>query len=181
MKSHVPVFVDHIAFGMPVLIHAIPEDLDELLQDCRLAAIAPLRKARRVVVVAIHTAFMLVVGILSAEDCGTDGAGEVLDVILSVQPKGVGGFFVAGWCRAAAGGCEWDVWWTCHGSQYGCMRDAAAEVNWPPKTSLVVVACFEAAMCLSVAGTCSEASNLEFRNLNGLDAGLLKCQRSSRR
>ena len=61
MQSDVPVFVNHVTFGMPVLIHTIAEDLDELLQDGCLTSIALLRKFGGVVVVAVYIAFVLVV------------------------------------------------------------------------------------------------------------------------
>lgn len=61
MQSDVPVFVYHITFGVPVLIDSVAEDLDELLQDGGLTSIALLRKLGRVMVVAVHIAFVLVV------------------------------------------------------------------------------------------------------------------------
>ena len=61
MQSDVPVFVNHVTFGMPVLIHTIAEDLHELLQDGSLTSIALLRKFGGVVVVAVYIAFVLVV------------------------------------------------------------------------------------------------------------------------
>jgi hypothetical protein len=70
---------------MPVLVYAIPEDFHELFQDGRLTSIALLRKFRRVVVVAVHAAFMFVVRILGAENGRANRAGKVLNVVLSVQ------------------------------------------------------------------------------------------------
>jgi len=46
-----------------MLINAISEDLHELLQNGRLAAVALLRKSSRVVVVTIDAAIMLVVAV----------------------------------------------------------------------------------------------------------------------
>ena len=70
---------------MPVLVHAIPEDLYELFQYGGLAAIALLRKLGRVVVVAVDVAFVLVVAILRAKDGRADAAGKVLNVVFTVQ------------------------------------------------------------------------------------------------
>ena len=70
---------------MPVLIDTIAEDFDELLQNGGLASIALLRELRRVVVMAVHVAFVLVVRILRTEDGRAHAAREMLDVILSVQ------------------------------------------------------------------------------------------------
>ena len=52
---------------MPVLILAVAEYLDELLQDRRVATVAPLCKLCRVVEMAIYLAFMFVVGVLGSE------------------------------------------------------------------------------------------------------------------
>ena len=70
---------------MPVLIDAVPENLHKLLQNRRLATIALLRELRAVVVMAVDVAFVLVVGVLGAEDGGADGAGEVFDVVFAVE------------------------------------------------------------------------------------------------
>ena len=61
MQSDVPVFMYHITFRVPVLVDSVAEDLDELLQDGSLTPIALLREFGRVVVVAVHIAFVLVV------------------------------------------------------------------------------------------------------------------------
>ena len=61
MKPDIPVLVNHIALRVPVLIHTIAKDLDELLQDGCLAAIAFLRELCRIVVMTVHVALMLVV------------------------------------------------------------------------------------------------------------------------
>jgi hypothetical protein len=44
-----------------MLIDSIAKDFHELLQDCRLTSVALLREFGRVMVVAIHIAFVLVV------------------------------------------------------------------------------------------------------------------------
>lgn len=67
-----------------MLIDAIPEDLDKLFEDRRLAAITFLRKSGGVVIVTIHIAFVLVVAIRGAENRWADAACEMLDVILSI-------------------------------------------------------------------------------------------------
>lgn len=85
MQSHIPVFVDHVALWVPMLVLTISEYLHELFQNRRLTAVTSLCKLGGIVVVAIDAALMLVVAILCAEHCRTHGAGEVLDVILSVE------------------------------------------------------------------------------------------------
>lgn len=75
---------------MPVLILSIPKYLDKLLEDSCLAAIAPLGEPCRIVVMAENVALMFVVAVLGAKDGGTDGAGEVLDVVFPVQGGDVG-------------------------------------------------------------------------------------------
>lgn len=74
---------------MPVLVDAIPEDLDKLLQDCSLTPIASLRKSSGVVEVAVHAAFVFIVRILCSKDCRTHGTREVFDVVLLVQRSDV--------------------------------------------------------------------------------------------
>jgi hypothetical protein len=75
---------------MPVLVLAVSEDFNKLLEDCRLAAIAALGKLGRVVVVAVHLAVVLVVAVLGAKDGRAEGAGEVVNMILSLQGGDVG-------------------------------------------------------------------------------------------
>jgi hypothetical protein len=69
---------------MPMLIYSIPEYLHELLQNCCLASVALLRKLRAVMVMAVDTAFVLVVGVLGAKHGWTDRASEMLDVVFPV-------------------------------------------------------------------------------------------------
>ena len=69
---------------MPMLVLSIAENFDELLQDRRLATIAPLCKLGRIVIVAVHTALVLVVAVRSPKNRGTDRTCEMLDVVLSV-------------------------------------------------------------------------------------------------
>lgn len=75
---------------MPVLVLAVPVNFHKLLENCSLAAIASLRKLRRVMVMTIHVAIVLVVAVLCAKDRGTQGACEMVDVILSVESGDVG-------------------------------------------------------------------------------------------
>lgn len=82
--------MDHVALGVPMLVLAISEDLDELLQDCRLAAAAALSELRGVVVVAVDLAIMLIITILSPEHCWTKRAGEMVDMILVIESGDVG-------------------------------------------------------------------------------------------
>ena len=73
-----------------MLIHAISEDLHKLLQNRRLTPVALLRKLGRIMIVAVDIPFVLVIRVLSAEDGGTDAAGEVLDVVFAVEGGDVG-------------------------------------------------------------------------------------------
>jgi hypothetical protein len=70
---------------MPVLIHAVPEDLHELFENGGLTAIALLRKLGRVVVVAVDAAVVLVVGVRGAKHRRANTAREVLDVIFAIE------------------------------------------------------------------------------------------------
>jgi hypothetical protein len=68
-----------------MLILAIPEDLDELLKNRCLAAIASLGKLGGIVEVAVYLAIMLVVTILRPKYCRTHRASEVVNVVFSIQ------------------------------------------------------------------------------------------------
>jgi hypothetical protein len=67
-----------------MLVLAVPEYLDELLQDCSLASIASLCELRRVVVMTVYLTFMLVVAILRTEDSWAHRTGEMLDVVFPI-------------------------------------------------------------------------------------------------
>src|SRR3569833_3137639 len=69
---------------------AVPEDLDKLLEDGGLAAIAPLCELGRIVVVAVYLAVMLVIAVLSTEHGVAEGAGEVVDMIFALEGSDVG-------------------------------------------------------------------------------------------
>ena len=73
-----------------MLVLAIPEDLDKLLEDSGLAAITSLSEVCGVVVVAVYGILMFVVAILGTEDRRTYRACKVLDVELSIQCCDVG-------------------------------------------------------------------------------------------
>jgi len=55
-----------------VLILAVSEDLDELLEDSCLATITPLCELSRIVIEAIYLAAILVVAIVCGKDDRTD-------------------------------------------------------------------------------------------------------------
>ena len=85
VQADVPELMDHVAFGVPVLVLAVTEDLDELFEDGGLAAVAPLGELGRVMVVAVDAAIVFVVAVLGAEDGGAEGTGEVVDVVLAIE------------------------------------------------------------------------------------------------
>ena len=72
-----------------MLILPVPEDFYKLLQDGRLAAIASLCKSGRVVVVAIDIALVLIVAVLGAKDCRTDGTSKVLNVVFAIESSDI--------------------------------------------------------------------------------------------
>ena len=88
-EPDVPEFMDHVALRVPVLVLAVAVDLDELLENGRLAAVAALRELGRVVVVAVDVAPVLVVAVLGAKGRRAHGTGEVIDVVLSVDGRHV--------------------------------------------------------------------------------------------
>jgi hypothetical protein len=75
---------------MPVLVLSVAEDLHELLENGRLAAITALCELCRVVVVAIDIAVVLIVAILSAEDGRAKGACEVVYMVFAIESGYVG-------------------------------------------------------------------------------------------
>ena len=72
-----------------MLILPIPEDFHKLFEDGRLTSVTPLCKPRRVVIVAVHPPFMLVVAILGTECCRANRASKVIDVVLVIQRSNV--------------------------------------------------------------------------------------------
>jgi len=75
---------------MPVLVLAVTKDLDELLQDGGLAALATLGEACGIVVVAINLPIVLIIAVLCSKYRRAQGAGEVIDVVLAFQRRDVG-------------------------------------------------------------------------------------------
>jgi hypothetical protein len=53
--------MDHVALRMPVLILAIAEYFDKLLENGSMTAVASLSKSRRVVVMTVNVTFVLIV------------------------------------------------------------------------------------------------------------------------
>ena len=76
--------VDHVALGVPAFVSHIAVDLDKLLQDRTVAPGALCGKPSRVVVMAVHVAFVLVIRILRPKERGAHRAGEVVHMELLV-------------------------------------------------------------------------------------------------
>jgi hypothetical protein len=76
--------VDHVTFWMPALVAHVPIDLHELLQNCGVATRTFCRKARRIMIMAVHVAVVFIIRVLWPEKRRTYGAREMLDVELSV-------------------------------------------------------------------------------------------------
>jgi len=75
---------------MPMLVLAVPEDFDKLLEDGCLAAITPLGKLGRIMVVAIDLAIVFVVAVRRAKYCWTHRTGKVVDMVFAVESSDVG-------------------------------------------------------------------------------------------
>jgi hypothetical protein len=75
---------------MPVLVLAVSEDFDKLLENRGLTPIAALSKPRRVMVMAINVSFVFIVAILGTEHGRANRTGEVLDMIFALQSCDVG-------------------------------------------------------------------------------------------
>lgn len=74
---------------MPVLVLAIAEYFNKLLQDGGVAAIALLSKLGRIMVTAVDVAIVLIVAILSAEDRRAQRTSEMVYMVLSVKRSDV--------------------------------------------------------------------------------------------
>jgi hypothetical protein len=74
---------------VPVLILPIPEDFHELLENGCPAAIAFLCEPGRVMEMAVDLPIVFIIAILRAKDGRTQGAGEMIDVIFSVERRDV--------------------------------------------------------------------------------------------
>jgi hypothetical protein len=72
-----------------VLVLSAPEDLHELFQDCSLTAVASLRKASGIMVVAVNFVAMFVIAILCTKCCGADGTSEVVDMVFAIERSNV--------------------------------------------------------------------------------------------
>lgn len=68
-----------------MLVLTVAEYLDELLENCCLAAIAALSELRRVVIMAIYVAIMLIVAVLRPENRGAECAREVVDMVFAIE------------------------------------------------------------------------------------------------
>lgn len=73
-----------------MLILTITENLHELLKNRGLTTIAALCEFGRVVVMTVNTAFVLVVTVGCAKDCGANRACEMFDVVFAVEGSNVG-------------------------------------------------------------------------------------------
>lgn len=73
-----------------MLILAVPEYLDELLEDGCLATVATLRELGGIVVMTINLAFMFVVAVFGTEDGRAYRTGKMFDVIFPFQRSDVG-------------------------------------------------------------------------------------------
>lgn len=73
-----------------MLILPVSEDFDKLFENGILAALAALRKFGRIMVMAVHMVFVLIIAIFGTELCRADGAREMLDMVLPVQGGDVG-------------------------------------------------------------------------------------------
>lgn len=70
---------------MPILLDAIAVDFNELLKDCRCAALAFLSESRRVVKVAVYVSIVFVITLLGFECLGAYRALEVFQVVFPTQ------------------------------------------------------------------------------------------------
>lgn len=73
-----------------MLILAISHNLDELLEDRGLTAMALCRKLRGIVVMAVNLAIVLIIRILGAKDRRANAARKMLNVVFPVQGSNVG-------------------------------------------------------------------------------------------
>lgn len=83
-----------------MLILAIAEDFDKLLENSCLTAIAALREFGRVVVVAVYISLVLVIAILGAKDGRTYRAGKVFDMVFAIESSDIGSAEGASTCMA---------------------------------------------------------------------------------
>jgi hypothetical protein len=100
MQTDVPVFVNHITLRVPVLILTITKDFNKLFENSSLTAVAALSKLGRVMVVAVYVSFMFVVAVLSTKDGRTYRAGEMFDVVFTIERGNVGSTKSTSTCMA---------------------------------------------------------------------------------
>jgi hypothetical protein len=72
-----------------MLILTVAEYLHELFEYGIVTTMTPLREARRVMIVAIDISLVFVVAVLSSEYCWAQRAGEMLNVVFSVERSDV--------------------------------------------------------------------------------------------
>lgn len=68
-----------------MLVLAVAEDFDKLLENCGLATIASLGELCGIMIMAINLSVMFVVAVLRSEHRWTYGACEVVDMIFVVE------------------------------------------------------------------------------------------------
>lgn len=89
-QTDIPKFVNHVTFWMPVLVLSIAKYFDKLLQNSSLTAIASLGEVCRIMIVTVHFSLVLIITILGTKDGGADGAGEMFDMVFSIQRGDIG-------------------------------------------------------------------------------------------
>ena len=68
-----------------MLILAVSEDFNELLEDGCLATIAPLGELGRIVIVTVHSSVVLIIAVLRTEHGRADRTSKVLNVVFAVE------------------------------------------------------------------------------------------------
>lgn len=81
--------MDHVAFRMPVLIDAVPINIQKLLQYCRLASRTSDCKFDRIVIIAVYIIIVFVVRVVWSKDNRTGCTAKVPDVIFLAESSNV--------------------------------------------------------------------------------------------
>jgi hypothetical protein len=68
-----------------MLVLPVPIDFYKLFQYSGLTSIAVLSESSRVVIVTVDSAIMLIVAVRCTENCWTNRAGEMLDMVFMIQ------------------------------------------------------------------------------------------------
>lgn len=68
-----------------MLVLSVPEDFHKLFQNGSMASMASLRELGRIMIVAIHHAFMFVVTVLRSKYRGTNRTSKMFYMIFAVQ------------------------------------------------------------------------------------------------